>query len=486
MIKPKIYIRTDGNSEIGLGHVIRSLALAEMLKEDFDCIFATRFLTDYIQSEALKVCSDIVKLPESDEHFGVFLSILSGNEIVVLDNYFFDTDYQRAIKNKGCKLICIDDLHDKHFVADVVVNHAPYVFPSDYSVELYTKCLLGTKYALLRTPFLHLAKQPKEYGGVNNAFVCFGGSDYNNITQRVVERLLSFNCIDKIFVITGGAYTHKVELQILSDQSAGKILYYSNIEAELLAEIMYNSDFAVIPCSSILWECMAAKLPVVTGYYVDNQKQNSDYFFDKNIGCVVGDFNVNMFNEKDVLALSQTNIDVVANYIDGDSASRLKNEINELSMYKLRKATVDDAKLLFDWANDDEVRATAVVKKKIEWEEHVSWLIGKLKNSQTHIYILSGRNSENIGIVRFEKDIDTFVISYSIDKIHRKKGMGHLILQLGIKKMKEIVPQCKFRASVQQDNIASNKIFEKLKFKLEKTEIVKGYIFNIYYKDGNE
>ena len=60
MIKPKVYIRADGNSEIGLGHVIRSLALAEMLKDEFCCIFVTRFLTDYINTEACKACSGII------------------------------------------------------------------------------------------------------------------------------------------------------------------------------------------------------------------------------------------------------------------------------------------------------------------------------------------------------------------------------------------------------------------------------------------
>jgi RimJ/RimL family protein N-acetyltransferase len=154
-------------------------------------------------------------------------------------------------------------------------------------------------------------------------------------------------------------------------------------------------------------------------------------------------------------------------------------------MYKLRKATVDDAKLLFEWTNDDEVRATAVVKKRIEWEEHINWLTNKMQSGQSHIYILTGSN-ENIGVVRFDKDNDAFAISYSIDKLHRKKGMGHLILQLGLEKMKEIIPQCKFKALVQMDNIASNLIFQKLDFRLEKTEIIKEHIFNIYCKDENE
>ena len=328
--KKRILFRADGNSEIGLGHVIRSLALAEMLKEEFICTFATRYLSDYINAEVRKVCNDIVKLPESDEHFNAFLSILSGDEIVVLDNYFFGTNYQRAIKDKGCQLVCIDDMHDKHFVADVVINHAPNVLKSDYSIESYSKCLLGTKYALLRAPFIYLARQPKKHKGVNNAFVCFGGSDNNNIAWHVVKFLLSFEFIHQIFIVTSNESIHKDNLQMLVEQYSDRISFYSNISAEQIVNILSKSDFAVVPCSSILWECMAAKLPVVTGYYVDNQKHISDYFVDKNIGYVVGDFNINLFSKQDILRLSQDNIDGAVNYIDGDSGRRLKNEIKAL------------------------------------------------------------------------------------------------------------------------------------------------------------
>jgi len=155
-------------------------------------------------------------------------------------------------------------------------------------------------------------------------------------------------------------------------------------------------------------------------------------------------------------------------------------------MYNLRNATIDDAKLLFDWTNDDDVRATAVVKKNIEWDEHINWLTNKLQSNQSYIYILTNDKNENIGVIRFEKANDAFIISYSIDKLHRGKGMGYLILQLGIEKILKNKPQCKFVASVQTDNIASNKIFEKLGFRLERTEVIKEHTFNIFCKDVNE
>jgi len=155
-------------------------------------------------------------------------------------------------------------------------------------------------------------------------------------------------------------------------------------------------------------------------------------------------------------------------------------------MYNLRNATIDDAKLLFDWTNDDEVRATAVVKKSIDWNEHINWITNKLQNNQSYIYILTDDKNENIGVIRFDKDNDAFLISYSIDKLHRGKGMGYLILQLGIKKIIENEILCKFVALVQRDNIASNKIFEKLGFRLKNTDIIKEHTFNIYHKNGNE
>ena len=154
-------------------------------------------------------------------------------------------------------------------------------------------------------------------------------------------------------------------------------------------------------------------------------------------------------------------------------------------MYNLRKATIKDAQLLFGWTNEEEVRAGAIIKKRIEWDEHIHWLKGKLQNSQSYIYILTDDKNTDIGVVRFDKDDDFFNISYSIDKKNRKKGMGLLILQLGIHIILETEPHCNFKASVQIDNIASNKIFGKLGFQLVKTEVMNEYVFNVYCKDGN-
>ena len=118
----KIYFRADAGATIGYGHFVRTLALADMLKDDFECVFVTQNPSDYQRAEVDKVCQ-LVAVPASDEKFPAFLEMLEGNEIVVLDNYFYDTEYQRAIKDKGCRLVCIDDRKHQHFYADVIINH---------------------------------------------------------------------------------------------------------------------------------------------------------------------------------------------------------------------------------------------------------------------------------------------------------------------------------------------------------------------------
>ena len=154
-MKQRIYFRADAGREIGYGHFIRTLALADMLKDDFDCVFVTQSPTVYQKTEVAKVC-ELTEVPATEEKFSLFLDMLDGDEIVVLDNYFYDTDYQRAVKAKGCKLVCIDDMHDKHYVADVVINHA-LSESILFSKEVYTHLCLGPSWALLRKPFLENA-----------------------------------------------------------------------------------------------------------------------------------------------------------------------------------------------------------------------------------------------------------------------------------------------------------------------------------------
>jgi UDP-2,4-diacetamido-2,4,6-trideoxy-beta-L-altropyranose hydrolase len=264
--KRKIIFRADGGPTIGMGHFIRTLALAEMLKDDFYCIYASQSPTPYQIREIEKVCHERIDLPADDSHFTFFLNQLKGDEIVVLDNYYFTTEYQKAIKEKGCKLACIDDMHDKHFVADLVINHAEGIDSKVYSFEKYTSLLLGYPYALLRKEYLTeiAPQQPKLY----SCLVMMGGADPDNITTKVTILLNDLNFSLPIAIVVGDSFAHDLHLNHLKN-----VCLFKGIPPEQIYQIMQQSQFGILPASTVAIEACAARLPFICGYFIDNQKE---------------------------------------------------------------------------------------------------------------------------------------------------------------------------------------------------------------------
>lgn len=260
--KKKICFRADAGAEIGYGHFIRTLALADMLKDDFECVFYTQSPTEYQRKEAEKVC-ELVTLPADDSRFQLFLDCLKGDEIVVLDNYFYTTDYQRAIKTKGCKLVCIDDMHDKHYVADAVVNHG-FVAEADFSKEEYTQLYIGPNYALLRSSFLKADNTIKRYD--NRWVVCFGGSDRNDYTGEVVRQLKNRCDNPEILAVVGDSYQYAQQLI-----DAG-VTIKQRLSANEMADLFKSATNVVCSASSVCYESLACGCRVFAGYYVENQR----------------------------------------------------------------------------------------------------------------------------------------------------------------------------------------------------------------------
>ncbi len=265
MSKRKIYFRADASATIGYGHFIRTLALADMLKDDFDCTFFTTSPSTYQIEEMGKVC-DYIALTEETK-FEDFINLLNGDEIVVLDNYFFTTEYQRTIMGIGCKLVCVDDLHNSHFVSNAVLNPA-LLSTSEYDVEPYTKLCLGLEYALLRKPFIEQHKDVKKVYG--RWLLAFGGSDFDNMTEKFLSFLQGDSRVKDITVIVGDAYKYYDNLKNYTKASV-----YKNLTAEEMSIKMRQAEYAVLPSSTISIEALASGCKVANGYFVDNQIETS-------------------------------------------------------------------------------------------------------------------------------------------------------------------------------------------------------------------
>lgn len=135
-----------------------------------------------------------------------------------------------------------------------------------------------------------------------------------------------------------------------------------------------------------------------------------------------------------------------------------------MSVLNFRKAINNDAELIYNWANDPDVRINAVNKEPITYKNHLIWFAKKLKSEETIIFIAYLEDTP-VGQIRFDKNLTDWQIDYMIDYKYRGKGLGKEIILEGMKKMKEIFKiNLKFTAFVKVNNIASISVFRNLNY----------------------
>ncbi|MDJ1491718.1 UDP-2,4-diacetamido-2,4,6-trideoxy-beta-L-altropyranose hydrolase [Cytophagaceae bacterium DM2B3-1] len=476
MNKIRVIFRADGNAQIGLGHVTRSLALADMLRDDFECIFAIQQPSDAIRNQILEVCTSLIELPLATDYIQeatALLSRLQPTDIIVLDGYGFETLCQRVYKQAGHKLVCIDDIHAYHFVADVVVNQAGHINPSRYSHEIYTQLCIGPEqYALLRKPFLEKIKENRSSFDRKKLFISFGGGDNNDFTYSITKQVVEKDLFDEIVVLVGSAYPYMQNLQLFSEEHS-HIKIYQNIDADQVSNLMHSCMAAICAPSSVAYEYCAVGGLLFLKQTANNQlgivsfliNEKMAYIFDEQFPFITSETAI----EQDALAMMQSQ----RRYFTGKSNKAFLKLFKNLAFskeLKVRSADDNDLLLFFQWANDPEIRKYSYNSNPIELEVHKKWFQNKLLNSNSIMYVVS-TSHEPIAQIRFEVDKEEAIISYLIDNKYRGKGLGVTVLLLGIQAVKATHQTvARIIGYVIKENIASCKAFERAGFNKDEAD----------------
>ena len=131
--------------------------------------------------------------------------------------------------------------------------------------------------------------------------------------------------------------------------------------------------------------------------------------------------------------------------------------------------------MLFEWANDAQVRASSFSPAPILWENHLFWFEKKLRDADCRILIGLDENENPIGQVRFDKTArGEAEIDVSIDKGQRGGGIGGVFLEAATNEFFRVSDAEKIHAYVKTENVGSIKAFEKANFQKLGTETVKG------------
>lgn len=386
--KQKIFFRADAGAQIGYGHFIRTLALADMLRNDFDCTFFTQSPSEYQQREIEKVCS-LVCLPSDDSKFEKFLDYLTGKEIVVLDNYFYTSKYQKQIKKNGCKLVCIDDMHNRHFYADLIINHGNAT-QMLYDAETYTRFCIGPTYALLRKPFLI---PTSDVGNTKGKWVvCFGGTDSNNLTEKAVKALSVREDVCKISAIVGDVYAHKDALSRYD-----KVTILSNLTAEEMAEQYQTAECVLCSASSVSYEALACGCNVFAGFYIDNQVDFYEGLCNNNLITPLG----NLLDTDFITSLNKQAASTNKMNIHNASRNLLAAFKGlDLRIVNYTDMTLCESRKVWEVRNLLEIRKCMIQSEPFSFESHQCF-VRSLRTNTTKLYYAIFKNDELVGSYDF-------------------------------------------------------------------------------------
>lgn len=131
----------------------------------------------------------------------------------------------------------------------------------------------------------------------------------------------------------------------------------------------------------------------------------------------------------------------------------------------VRAAGMDDAELLWRWANDPDVRRHAFHPEPIAWETHVAWLAAKLASGTARLWIFSA-GDEPVGQVRFDLEGTDAVIDISVAPDRRGCGYGRRMLAEAVRRLRaEGGPSIRPRAIVLEHNAGSLRLFRACGFR---------------------
>jgi len=293
----KIYFRCDSSSDIGSGHVIRCLTLANFLKKKglfatFICKETEGNLFDVI----LKYNHNLVVLSnnnnkniwedDAQEIIDKIKDFNSSKDWMVVDHYFLNKDWETRISSKFYKLFIIDDLCDRPHCGNILLNqnYLPGI-RSQYKKILSskTKMLLGPKYALLSPEYKATRKLIKinKKKKLQRVIIFFGASDNKKLTIKCLSVLSKLNLkLLKIDIVIGLANKKKKLIEEITDKIDNATLH---VQIPSLCNLMKNADFYLGSGGTTTWERCCLGLPSIVISTSDNQVRQNEYLFKKGV-----------------------------------------------------------------------------------------------------------------------------------------------------------------------------------------------------------
>ncbi|UYZ60584.1 UDP-2,4-diacetamido-2,4,6-trideoxy-beta-L-altropyranose hydrolase [Hymenobacter latericus] len=470
----RLVFRADGNPRIGLGHVMRLLALADTLGEQYPTVFVVQEPWPELLQLLRATCNEVVEappMPYEGEPAWLAQQVLRPTDVLVLDGYGFEYTYQQAVRPHVARLVYIDDLHGFPQAADLIINPAGGISAKDYELrQPGARVLTGPRYAPLRPAFQQAAQQAApEAPPAHTVLVCLGGADPTHQTQRIAHLLLGLEPIRQVHAVVGSAFVGWEALQSWAHDQP-RLLLHRNLGAAEMCALMQQCGTAVCSPSTISYEYCAAGGGLLLVQPVADNQHDIDLFLRSSGLALPFHAAANVLTSPEADRLAQQMRQAQRRQFDGLAPQRLRQAFATLQLpapaFRLRLATPADSDLLFGWSNDPAVRQFSFNPNPIARAEHDAWFAGRLASPEAVLLIAEdAATSRPLGLIRFAVDGPDATLSYQIAAEYRGRGLSAALLAAGTGALHQLQPQVRrVLGHVQLGNEASLRSFRRAGF----------------------
>lgn len=474
----KIAIRADSGIIMGSGHIMRCLTLADELKAEtiFYCRNLPGNIKDVIETRGYKVVLLSDNLQKADIEF---LECLKQKELqtLIIDSYETNINLESKAREYVDNIVVIDDIANRRHDCDILLDQNPC--PATHAryknlIPQNSIKLLGLGYALLGKEFSrHCDNNSAPHNNIiKNILIFFGGGDHKNLTQKVIEILISCpnNTKDiKFNVIVGASNQNKDRIQSLCETNPN---FTFHCQVNNMDAMMREADLFIGAGGTTNWERMCIGLPAVLISIAENQEESCRELTKFDVVKYLGtaeDFSGEKLLDtiKWVIENPQWIHNASINgqrMVDGKGAKRVTAIINSLSI-NFTKATIDDCENIFNWRNAEENRQYSINTDKIEFEVHAKWF-SRIITDKNHDLLIASKENISIAVMRFDYDDESAEISLYMTPGNHGKGLGLPLLlaaELWLKHNRQDIAE--INAKVLLANLASVKIFQHALYK---------------------
>lgn len=291
-----ILFRADGSSEKGMGHMVRSMALADEFKDRNHTVYfmvkEDEFAKEFVDKRGLKRLDYIDK---NDLDLFAYITDKHAIDLMISDVDEYDNKFFSFLREKEIYSVQLDIHRKMTLGVDLLINGGIYAKElEDEALLEGQNVLLGPEYNLLRKEFSRANKKDHSED-IKNILITMGATDVHNLTEVVTRTCLEVYSNAIIHVVVGSNKQPFDNKDFYKHSSLN--LYY---KIPYMYELMEMADIAICSGGVTIYELVATATPSIIITQAKNQIRQSLEFSAREAAIYYGtaeDFDSNEFRK---------------------------------------------------------------------------------------------------------------------------------------------------------------------------------------------